>query len=91
MVKHTFLANDTSHPHIEEVMRQIERMKIDADAARFVADTCFVLHDVEEEQKVDMLWYHSEKLALAYGLITQRPHSTIRITNNLSCGDVIQH
>lgn len=86
---HTFLVNDTRHPQIEQIMVQIEQMKVDARGAGFVADTCFVLHDIEEEQKEDLLWYHSEKLALAYGLIMQKDSSSpIRITKNLRvCGD----
>jgi tetratricopeptide (TPR) repeat protein len=85
---HTFLVNDTGHPHIDKIMEQIEKMKTDASAAGFVADTCFVLHDIEEEQKLDLLWYHSEKLALAYGFLMQKAHSSIRISKNLRvCGD----
>lgn len=31
--------------------------------------TDYVLHDVEEEQKEQNLSYHSEKLAVAFGII----------------------
>ena len=36
----------------------------------YVPDTEFVLLDVEDEQKERSLYYHSEKLAIAYGLIS---------------------
>jgi hypothetical protein len=56
--------------------------------AGYVPDTNFVLHDVEEEVKEHMLYSHSEKLAIAFGLINTSPGTPIRITKNLRvCGD----
>ncbi|KAI3742365.1 hypothetical protein L1987_60045 [Smallanthus sonchifolius] len=37
----------------------------------YVPDTEFVLHDVSEELKLGNLYAHSEKLAIAYGLISR--------------------
>ena len=34
-----------------------------------MAQTKFVLHNVEENEKVKMLYGHSERLAIAYGLL----------------------
>lgn len=34
-----------------------------------MAQTKFVLHDVEEKEKVKMLHGHSERLAIAYALL----------------------
>jgi hypothetical protein len=54
----------------------------------YIPNTNFVLHDVEEEVKEQMLFSHSEKLAIAFGLINTYPGTTIRITKNLRvCGD----
>ncbi|KAL5156918.1 UDP-galactose/UDP-glucose transporter 5B [Glycine soja] len=36
----------------------------------YVPGTNFVLHDVEEEQKEQNLFYHGEKLAVAFGIIS---------------------
>lgn len=36
----------------------------------YVPETNFALHDVDEEEKNNLLVEHSEKLALAYGLLT---------------------
>ena len=50
--------------------------------------TQFVFHDVEEEVKVRMLTNHSERLAIAYGLLNTEPGSKLVITKNLRvCGD----
>ncbi|KAK3142335.1 hypothetical protein QOZ80_4BG0345240 [Eleusine coracana subsp. coracana] len=54
----------------------------------YVEDTRFVLHDVSEEEKIDMLHKHSERLAIAFGLISTRPGTPLRIAKNLTvCGD----
>lgn len=53
----------------------------------YVPDTKLVLHDVEEEQKEHMLSHHSEKLAIAFGLVSTPP-GALRITKNLRvCAD----
>ncbi|KAJ3683330.1 hypothetical protein LUZ60_013557 [Juncus effusus] len=47
----------------------------------------FVLHDVDEEEKSNILGDH-EKLALAYGLLIGLKGGVIRVTKNLRvCGD----
>ena len=54
----------------------------------YVPDTEFVLHDVEEEQKQNQLLYHSEKLALAFGILSMPSGCPILIMKNLRiCGD----
>ncbi len=39
----------------------------------------FILHDVEEEEKVFHLWHHSEKLAITLGFINIAPGTPFRI------------
>ncbi|KAK3439002.1 hypothetical protein EUGRSUZ_C03659 [Eucalyptus grandis] len=56
--------------------------------AGYVPDTRYVLHDIDEEAKEKALQYHSERLAIAYGLISTPPRTTLRIMKNLRiCGD----
>ncbi|CAL5350749.1 unnamed protein product [Camellia sinensis] len=56
--------------------------------AGYVPDTNFVLHDVDEELKLGVLYTHSEKLAITFGLISTPEGTPIRITKNLRvCGD----
>ncbi|KAL5079868.1 hypothetical protein RYX36_008289 [Vicia faba] len=56
--------------------------------AGYVPDTRYVLHDIDEEEKEKALQYHSERLAIAYGLISTPPRTTLRIIKNLRiCGD----
>lgn len=46
-------------------------------------DLSCVLFDVDEEQKEKILLNHSEKLALAFGLIATSEGSPIRVIKNL--------
>ena len=45
------------------------------------------LHDVEDEQKEGYLNYHSEKLAIAYGLLMLPPEASIFVIKNLRICD----
>ena len=54
----------------------------------YVADLKFALHDVETEQREEMLSYHSERLAIAFGLLNTVEGKTITVMKNLRiCGD----
>lgn len=54
----------------------------------YVPDISFVLHDVDDEAKREILCGHSEKLAILYGLLNVREGMPIRIMKNLRvCGD----
>eukprot|EP01018_Ginkgo_biloba_P036306 Gb_38750 [translate_table: standard] len=85
---HVFAVEDRSHPETEEIYATLGRLDLQIKEAGYVPDTDFVLHDVEDENKEHMLSYHSEKLAIAFGLMSV-PHGTpIRIVKNLRvCGD----
>jgi pentatricopeptide repeat protein len=55
---------------------------------RYVPDTRYVLHDIDQEAKEQALLYHSERLAIAYGLISTPARTPLRIIKNLRiCGD----
>eukprot|EP01018_Ginkgo_biloba_P025793 Gb_04079 [translate_table: standard] len=85
---HAFLVADRSHPQSEKIYAILETLAGKMKEAGYVPNTNFVLHDVEEEVKENMLNSHSEKLAIAFGLLNTSPGTTIRITKNLRvCGD----
>ncbi|KAG5252864.1 Pentatricopeptide repeat [Salix suchowensis] len=61
--------------------------KTSYDLSGFV-DTSFVLREVGSEEKNQTIRYHSERLAIAFGLISIPPGRPIRIMKNLRvCGD----
>eukprot|EP01018_Ginkgo_biloba_P036669 Gb_31699 [translate_table: standard] len=85
---HSFLTGDTSQPQMEEIYATLESLAEQIKKAGYVPDTNFVLHDVEEVKKEFILFAHSEKLAIAFGLINTSPGTPIRIIKNLRvCGD----
>jgi hypothetical protein len=57
-------------------------------AAGYVPDTRHVLHDVDEGAKARALMHHSERLAIAFGLVSTPPGTPLRVMKNLRiCGD----
>jgi len=85
---HSFIVNDEEHPQISEIHAELKRLSVLMNNLGYVPDTRFVLHDVEEEEKVSRLCHHSEKLAIAFGLISTPPGTSLRIFKNLRvCGD----
>eukprot|EP01018_Ginkgo_biloba_P032087 Gb_22769 [translate_table: standard] len=85
---YAFLVDDRSHPQTEKIYEELESLYQQMKMAGYVPDTRFVLNDVEEEQKEQILHYHSEKLAIVFGLINTPPGTVIRIIKNLRvCGD----
>ncbi|GAA0153171.1 hypothetical protein LIER_11477 [Lithospermum erythrorhizon] len=72
----------------EEDGRKMEGLNGQMRDAGYVPDTRYVLHDIDEEAKEKALMYHSERLAIAYGLISTPPRTTLRVIKNLRiCGD----
>lgn len=85
---HTFIMRDDSHPELSVIHKKIKQMQHDLKKAGFKSDTSWVLKNINEEEKEDDLCYHSEKLAMAYGLLHTPPKSSLTITKNLRvCGN----
>ncbi|PON50423.1 DYW domain containing protein [Parasponia andersonii] len=77
-----------SNPYKEEAYQKLKGLNGQMREAGYVPDTRYVLHDIDEEAKEQALQYHSERLAIAYGLISTPPRTTLRIMKNLRiCGD----
>ena len=85
---HSFVVEDRSHPQADEIYAELKRLTKEMKSAGYVPDTQCVMHDVDEQQKAETLCKHSEKLAIAYGLISTPPGTSIRIFKNLRvCSD----
>jgi pentatricopeptide repeat protein len=80
---HTFVAQDQDHPQMIEIHAELQRLSGLMHNAGYVPCTELVLDDVEEEEKVSHLCHHSEKLAIAFGLINTAPGTPLRIRKNL--------
>lgn len=85
---HSFTVGSADHPDMRVINAMLEMLNLRCCREGYVPDISIVLHDVDEEQKARMLWAHSERLALAYGLVVTPPGHPIRIMKNLrSCLD----
>ncbi|GKB49727.1 pentatricopeptide repeat-containing protein [Tanacetum coccineum] len=85
---HRFLVSDQAHPDSERIYAKLDQVIEKIGKAGYVPNTEFVLHDVEEEFKGDFVKKHSEKLAIAFGLLVYSDNVPIIITKNLRiCGD----
>ncbi|XP_058090487.1 pentatricopeptide repeat-containing protein At3g16610 [Magnolia sinica] len=85
---HAFIGGDQSHPQSAQIYNKLEELLWELKEMGYIANTSFVLQDVEEEEKERILLYHSEKLAIAFGDLNLGPNKPIFITKNLRvCGD----
>ncbi|KAK2635962.1 hypothetical protein Ddye_030754 [Dipteronia dyeriana] len=85
---HIFSADDQSSPYTDKIYAELEKLNLKMIEEGYVPDVSSVLHDVEDSEKVKMLNYHSERLAIAFGLLFIPPGLPIRVVKNLRvCGD----
>ncbi|XP_043690533.1 pentatricopeptide repeat-containing protein At4g21065-like [Telopea speciosissima] len=87
-VIHEFVAGDSSHPEAEKIYRRLDEITERLREEGYHPKVSEVLLDIEDEEKVTQLQHHSEKLAVAFGLINSRTGTKIRVVKNLrSCAD----
>lgn len=80
---HEFKAGDSSHPQIGDITLMLEKILQEIRLKGHQPDTSEVLFDISEEEKETTLKYHSEKLAIAFGILNTKQGSTIRVVKNL--------
>ncbi|CAN1166460.1 Pentatricopeptide repeat-containing protein At3g57430, chloroplastic [Linum perenne] len=85
---HRFLAGDQSHPQSEKLHSFLEVLSERIKKEGYMPDTSCVLYNVDEDEKEKLLCGHSEKLAIAFGILNTPPGTTIRVAKNLRvCND----
>ncbi|XP_060180242.1 pentatricopeptide repeat-containing protein At3g22690 [Lycium barbarum] len=85
---HEFTSGDEFHPEHTHICLMLEEMKCRVREAGHVPDLTNVLMDVDEQEKEFLLNRHSEKIAMAFGLIFTSQGHPIRIVKNLRmCSD----
>ncbi|PRQ30963.1 putative DYW domain-containing protein [Rosa chinensis] len=67
---HAFVVGDESQPYCIEIIKALEVLLEQMEREGYVPNTNEVLQDVEEEQKKYLLCHHSERLAMAFGIIS---------------------
>ncbi|KAK7399888.1 hypothetical protein VNO78_11082 [Psophocarpus tetragonolobus] len=82
---HTFVAGDWKHERSKEIYQKLAELMEDIEKLGYTPVWDEVLHNVGEEKKKKALWYHSEKLAVAFGVLcgSAPPGKPLRIVKNL--------
>ncbi|WCJ25803.1 Pentatricopeptide repeat (PPR) superfamily protein [Euphorbia peplus] len=87
-VVHKFRSGDMAHSELDSIHEKLDELEKKMKVAGYVPDLEFALHNVGEEQRERLLMRHSERLAIAYGLIKLPSGTPIRLFKNLRvCGD----
>lgn len=88
-IVHEFLVGDNSHPSAKKIYAKLDEIVARLETIGYVPNKSHLLQLVEEEDvKEQALFLHSEKLAIAFGLISTGQSQPIRIVKNLRvCGD----
>ncbi|CAL1404340.1 unnamed protein product [Linum trigynum] len=94
--RQVFYAGETCDPNIKgEILNLLNEFDKEMRRRGYVPDTSCVLVDMEEQEKEKQLFWHSERVAVAYGLLRGVPGTVIRIVKNLrvcgDCHDVLKH
>ncbi|KAL5175137.1 Pentatricopeptide repeat-containing protein [Glycine soja] len=82
---HVFVAGDWKHERSKEIYQKLAELMGDIEKLGYVPVWDEVLHNVGEEKRKEALWYHSEKLAVAFGVLCgpAPPGKPLRIVKNL--------
>ncbi|KAF6135078.1 hypothetical protein GIB67_040389 [Kingdonia uniflora] len=84
---HAFLSGDVTHPQIKEINAILDGFYERMETAGFEKHT-YSFIDIIEASKAEIFCGHSERLAIAFGLINIVPGMPIRVTKNLyMCGN----
>ncbi|KAF6173334.1 hypothetical protein GIB67_027029 [Kingdonia uniflora] len=85
---HKFTAGHSFHPQSEKLQEFVEKLWEKMKKEGYIPDTSCVLHNIDVEEKEYILCGHSEKLAIAFGILNTPPGTTIRVAKNLRvCND----
>jgi hypothetical protein len=80
---HEFRVGDKSHPLTGQIYKKLDELGMELKNMGYSPTTDVVLFDLEDQEKEHTLVPYSEKLAIAFGLLSTRPGEPIRVTNNL--------
>ncbi|KAF5188851.1 Pentatricopeptide repeat-containing protein eli1 protein [Thalictrum thalictroides] len=80
---HEFLVGDLKHPKSKDIYLMLKDLYRRLKEDGYTPQTDIVLHDIGKLEKEQALGVHSEKLAIAFGLISTQPGTPIKIVKNL--------
>ncbi|GMJ05865.1 EMBRYO DEFECTIVE 3141 [Hibiscus trionum] len=78
---HVFLSGDKSHVQTDEIYRKVDSLVHQISKRGYVPEEKTLLPDVDEQEQ-RVLLYHSEKLAVAFGLLNTMNKSPLQIVQS---------
>ncbi|RZB96449.1 pentatricopeptide repeat-containing protein DOT4, chloroplastic-like [Glycine soja] len=83
-----FFAGDTSHPQAKMIDSLLRKLTMKMNRGGYSNKIKYALINADDRLKEVLLCAHSEKLAMAFGILNLPPGRTVRVTKNLRvCGD----
>lgn len=80
---HVFAAEDWSHPRKDEIYKKMEELWLRIKEEGYVPYTAAIVSRVEESEKERLLRHHSERIAVAFALISSPVGKPIVVKKNL--------
>ncbi|OMO62853.1 hypothetical protein COLO4_32854 [Corchorus olitorius] len=80
---YSFLAGNYSFTGSKEIRNMWRRLEEKICKIGYKPDTNSVLHELGEDEKIEVLRGHSEKLAISLGLLRTSKGETVRVSKNL--------
>nr|KYP55543.1 Pentatricopeptide repeat-containing protein At3g47530 family [Cajanus cajan] len=82
-IVHEFVVDDVSHSRNHEIYETLDEINKQLKIAGYVVELSSELHKMDDKEKGYVLSHHSEKLAIAFGVLATPPGTTLRVANNL--------
>ncbi|KAL3645158.1 hypothetical protein CASFOL_010338 [Castilleja foliolosa] len=80
---HAFVSGDISHPVSDKIYAELRELDDLLAGAGYIPNTLPVFYDLENDEKIEGVSCHSERLAIAFGLISTPPGTKLLVTKNL--------
>lgn len=80
---HSFQVGEKPHPRSKEILEMLSELERKLRETGLLPHSEHILFDLNSEAEEESLCDHNERLAVAYGLITTDPGTTLRISKNL--------
>ncbi|CAI0625785.1 unnamed protein product [Linum tenue] len=84
-----FYTGNQTHTQCNEIYKELKELCEKIKAKGYVPDFGFVLQDVEDDEKEHILMSHSERLAIAYGIISTDCHSAIKCISDITGREIV--
>ncbi|CAH1445148.1 unnamed protein product [Lactuca virosa] len=84
---HEFFVEDESHIKSKDIRMMLEEMMENLSLSGYKPDRSQVFLKVDNDEKESVLRYHSEKIAVAFGLISTSREMTVKVVKNLRICD----